>query len=88
MGNKLNRDLMNMLPTKITANATMAVIDRLQDFPAELQIVALTAAYKLMVERFGVSPHDVFTVADNIMNHADGRRTEFLAIADYLENEL
>ena len=85
---KLNRDLMNQIPTRVAATSTMAVIDRLQDMPVEVQLIALTAAYKLMVERFGIDGHDVFAVADNIMHHADGRRVEFVAIADYLRNEL
>lgn len=84
----LNRDLMNSVGVKTAATATMRVIDRLQDLPPHVQLVALTAAYKLMVERFNVSPHDVFTVADNVMNHADGRRDEFKAVADYMEGEL
>ena len=84
----LNRDLMNQIGVKTAATSTMAVIDRLQDMPAHVQLVALTAAYKLMTERFNISPHDVFAVADNVMHHADGRRVEFAAIADYLREEL
>lgn len=85
---KLNRDLMNTMPVKAAALASMTVIDALQDYTPEMQLVALTATYKLMTERYDVSPHDVFTVADNVMHHADGRRVEFKAIADYLEGEL
>jgi glucose-6-phosphate isomerase len=84
----LNRDLLNTIPTREAAVASMTVIDALQDYPAEHQLVALTAAYKLMTERFNISPQDVFTVADNVMHHADGRRAEFAAIADYLAGEL
>lgn len=84
----LNRDLMNNVPVKTAATSTMAVINALQDMHPHVQMIALTAAYKLMVERFNISPHDVFTVADNVMNHADGRRDEFAAVADYLKGEL
>lgn len=84
----LNRDLLNTVPTREAAVASMTVIDALQDFPVEHQLVALTATYKLMTERFNINPQDVFTVADNVMHHADGRRTEFKAISDYLEGEL
>ena len=85
---KLNRDLLNSVPVETAANATVAVIDRLQDFSPELQMLALTTSYKLMLERFNFPPQDILTVADNVMNHADGRRVEFEAVQSYMEGEL
>lgn len=85
---RFNRDRMNMIPTREAATATMRIIDGAQDLPPEHQLVAITATFKLMIERFGVTPSDAFTVADNIMHHAQGRRVEFDAVALYLENEL
>jgi hypothetical protein len=83
----LNRDDMNSVGVRDAATSTMAIIDRIQDMPAPVQIVAITAAFKLLVERYNIPPQDVFTVADNVMNHADGRRVEFDAVRMYLENE-
>lgn len=88
MSVKLNRDLLNSVPVREAAVTTMAIIDAIQDSPAEHQLIAITAAYKLMTERFNISPHDTMAVADNVMHHADGRRVEFLAVADYLEGEI
>lgn len=85
---KLNRDLMNSIPPVTAARDAMSIVDLMQDMTAERQIIALTSVYRLMVERFGVSPHDIHTVSDNIMNHADGRRAEFKAVAAYMEGEL
>lgn len=84
----LNRDLMNMVPVKEAAVSTMRVIDTLQDLPPHLQVVAIVATFKLVTERFGIEPQDAFTVTDNIMNHAQGRRVEFDAVRMYLENEV
>lgn len=84
----LNRDEMNSVGVRDAATSTMAIIDRIQDMPAHVQVVAMTAAFKLLVERYNISPQDVFTVADNVMNHADGRRVEFDAIRMYMENEI
>ena len=77
-----------MLPVRDAAGATMAIIDRAQDLSPEAQIVAITASFKLLIERFGITAQDAFAIADNIMNHADGRRVEFDAVRAYLENEV
>lgn len=84
----LNRDLMAMVPVKAAANASMGVIDRTQDYPPHLQIIAIASAFKLLTERFDVSGQDAFALVDNIMNHAEGRRVEFDAIRQYLANEV
>lgn len=84
----INRDDMNHASVQSVANASVSVIDRLQDYPAAVQVPAITAAFRLLIERLDLDPADAFTVADNIMNHADGRRTEFQAVAAYLANEV
>lgn len=85
---KLNRDLMNNIAVGDAARDAMTVLDALQKMTPERQIIALTAVYRLMTERFGIEPQDIHTTADNIMNHAQGRRREFEAVADYMEGEL
>lgn len=84
----LNRDMMNMIPVKEAATSTMRIIDAAQDLPPHLQVVSIVATFKLLIERYGVDPQDAFTVADNVMNHAQGRRVEFDAVRAYLENEV
>lgn len=84
----LNRDLMNMVPVKEAATSTLAIIDRVQTLPPHLQVIAIVAAFKLLIERYGVDPQDAFTVTDNVMNHAQGRRVEFDAVRAYLANEV
>lgn len=84
----LDRDMMNMASVRESAAATMRVIDSVQDLPPHLQVIGITATFKLLAERFNMSVADAFTVADNIMNHAEGRRVEFDAVRDYLANEV
>lgn len=71
-----NRDLMTLAGVKPSATSTMRVIDSVQDLPPHLQVIAITASFKLLIERFGVDAQDAFTITDNIMNHAEGRRAE------------
>ena len=70
------------------ANATMQLIDGIQSVPSHLQVFAVTAAFQLLTERFDIHAQSAFSVAHNVMKHADGRRLEFKAIEMYLENEL
>jgi len=85
---KFNRDLMNMASVKEAATSTMRVIDAAQDLPPHLQLIGITATFKMMLERFGVDPQDAFTAVDNIMNNAEGKRAEFRAVRMYLATEL
>lgn len=84
----LNRDDMNHVPVREAATSSMRVIDAIQDLPPHLQVIAIVAVFKLLIERFGVDAFDAFTVADNVMNHAQGRRPEFAAVRAYLDNEV
>lgn len=84
----LNRDLMTNAGVRESATSAMHVINALQDLPPHLQVIAIVATFKLMVERYGVNVQDAFTVTDNIMNHAQGRRAEFEAVRAYLANEV
>ena len=85
---KLDRDLMNMAPVGASANVTMGVIDHVQSLPPHLQVIAITAAFKLLIERFELPAQDAFALVDNIMNHAEGRRVEFDAVRMYLAHEV
>lgn len=84
----LNRDSMNLVPVKEAATSTIRVIDAIQTLPPHLQVIAIVAAFKMLTERYGVDAQDAFTVADNVMNHAQGRRVEFDAVRAYLDNEV
>jgi hypothetical protein len=84
----LNRDLMNHIDVRGAATATMHVINALQELPPHHQVVAVVATFRLLIERFKLDPQDAFTLTDNIMNHAQGRRAEFDAVRAYLENEV
>lgn len=84
----LNRDALNAVDVGEVANATMAVIDRIQNMSAETAVAAMAATFLLMCERYDLTPQDAFAVVDNVMNYAEGRRPEFKAVAQYLDEEL
>lgn len=84
----MNRDLLNNVGVREVATATMGVIDAIQDRPAAARPLAIAAAFLLLSERMNVSVPDLFAMTTNLMNHAEGRRTEFKAVAAYLREEL
>ncbi|MET4733900.1 hypothetical protein ABIE64_002629 [Thalassospira sp. MBR-102] len=84
---RLDRDLMTNLPVKAAAVSSMTVIDSLQDMTPHEQMVGITSTFLLACEHHKVNPQDAFTCVDNIMNHAEGRRAEFMAVRKYMENE-
>lgn len=88
MKRRFDRDLMVNANLRHVANASVAVIDRLQAYAPHEQIAGAAASFILMCEHFGVSPQDAFATATNIMNQAEGRRAEFEAVRLYLENEV
>lgn len=85
---KLDRDLLNMTGVKPAANAAMAVIDRLQDYPPHVQVVGLAAGFLSMASHLGIPAQDVFTVTTNIINDQEGKRPEFKAVDAYLKGEV
>lgn len=89
MRQPFNIDSFSSLPARSGAQAAMRVIDALQGtcLP-ETQAHGIAAAFILLSERWGMSPQEIFEKTTNLMNYAEGRRPEFAAVAEYLENEL
>ena len=85
---RLNRDRMNNADPRTVANAPMAVVDRLQAFPAEAQAMGAAVAFLILAEQGGIPAQDLFTATKNLMNNQDGIRPEFAALSEYVRNEL
>lgn len=85
---KFDRMWMGMADTTEVTRSTMAIIDAIQDRPARTQVPAICAAFVLALECAGMNVGDALTISKNIINDADGRRPEFKAIEDYINNEL
>lgn len=89
MPRSLNRDLMHMAQPLDVARSSMAVIDRIQDYRPEVQVLAAAAVFLTLANHWGVPAQDAFTAVTNVMNERDGkRRVEFEAVDAYVENEL
>jgi len=84
----MNRDKLTSINVRKAANASMVVIDALQKLPPEEQVAGMASAFLLLADHINLTPQEMFSVTTSIMNHADGRRPEFAAVAQYMEMEL
>lgn len=66
----------------------MTVIDAMQDFDPETQVLGMAASFLLLCERFGQRPTEVFLTTQNVMNGVAGKRPEFEAVESYLAGEI
>lgn len=83
-----NKDQLNNIDVKQASLSAMHMVDAAQSLSPAEQVLGITATFKLLMEHYQIDPQDAFSVANNVMNHADGRRTEFEAVRLYMENEL
>lgn len=83
----MNRDLFNNVDLGDASRATMALVDVAQDMDAHVAQVAAAALFLLLTEHNHITAQDAFAVTSNVMNHAQGRRPEFEAIAWFLREE-
>jgi hypothetical protein len=66
----------------------VAILDRLQGFPAVRQIEAAFAAAVVLATSIGLDAHDLVTRAKRQIVDLEGTETSFLALADYAKGEL
>lgn len=84
----MNKDLLNLIPSRLAAQRTFDVIDRVQEWPPHEQVVALAATFLLLCETQRVNPRDALQTAERIINHAEGKLPEFAAVRQYLKDEV
>lgn len=84
---RLNRDQLNNASVNSVANAAMEILDRIQDRPAHERMLAVAAVTLTLCEVYRLDRQALMTAANNLMNHAEGRRPEFLAVRLHAENE-
>jgi hypothetical protein len=86
----LNQDTLNLVDEQAVADATVHLIDKLQDFPQEVQIFAVQALYRMMLDIFQLDPRHTLQQTDRIL--ADGSENyftyRFQAVKSYIEQEL
>ncbi|WP_370791258.1 hypothetical protein [Bilophila wadsworthia] len=83
------RDLMGSVPLKDAARATMSVADALQHSPLKgARLMGLTCAFLMAAESAGLPVPDLMGMARNCMNDGEGRRPEFRAVDDFINNEI
>lgn len=63
----VDRDRLTNAPRQKVADACVAVFDRLQGLPKELQILAFAAAFILSTDASGIPAQEAFTATKNLM---------------------
>ena len=66
----------------------VAILDRLQRFPAARQLDAAFAAAVVLASAIGLDAHDLVTRAKRQLVDLEGAETSFMALADYAKGEL
>ena len=80
---------MGNVPLKDAARAAMSVADALQHVPRKgARLLGLTCAFLLTAESAGLSVPELMGMARNCLNHGEGRRPEFRAADDFINNEI
>lgn len=84
----LDKDKMNLADPVLVGRGAMSVIDALQDYDPETQVMGMAASFLLLCNRFKQRPNDVFQTVQNVMNGVEGKRPEFEAVESYLAGEI
>lgn len=83
------RDQLGNASLPHAAQAAMSVADAIQNFPAKgVRLMGLTSAFLLAADESGIPVPDLMSMARNCVNHAEGRRPEFAAVADFIKHEI
>lgn len=82
-----NRDVMNMAKPRDVAQASMGVLNAIQDHRPEIQIMGAAAVFLQLADHLGIPAQEAFTATKNLINGDDGKRPEFKAIDAYMNGE-
>lgn len=64
----INPDKVNMADQEDVATATVNLFDRIQTLPGHIQLLALAAAFVLIIDASGYNAQDAFTATKNLMH--------------------
>lgn len=87
----IDRDRLNSAPRGPVAKAMVNLFSTLQQLPKEIQLLALAAAFSLMIDVTKLPPQDAHTAVKNLMrDEANPTRMapQFDAMRFHLETEL
>lgn len=84
----IHPDKINNADPQRVADASFAVIDRLQNYQPHEQVMALASAFVLLTEQHKLPAQDAFTTTKNLMNEKSVLRPEFAAVRDYMKYEV
>lgn len=83
------RDLTGNAPLRQSAQAAMSVADVVQRIPNQgARLMGLATAFLMASECAGLPVNDLMGMARNCINDAEGRRPEFAAVTEFINNEI
>lgn len=83
----IDPDRFNLANPRRVGNTAFAVIDAIQQRPAEEQVLGMATAFMALCQLHKQHPGNVFQTVQNILN-ASGKRPEVRALESYLKEEL
>lgn len=88
MSRNFNYDRFVNVNPRLSAQAAIAVLTGLQDFPPEAQMAGLAVAFANLTDLFGLHEGTAIQVARNLMARERHAVPELRAVRAYTENEL
>ncbi len=84
----MNRDLITNIDPKLGARGLMTVLTAMQDLTQEAQVIAVCAAFKLILEDRNLKPQDAMAISSRAMTVDGVWIPEYRAAQMYVESEL
>ncbi len=84
---KVNLDKFKNTHRKDSATGAMTILDAIQDMPSARQLAAISTCFRIVADCCDLNVADTLTVAGNMVNDAEGRRAEFAAVEEFINNE-
>lgn len=74
---------------RMASNAVMTVLDKIQDYPHDTQIMSMGVLFLCLCNRYNVRPSHILDCADNMVRKSGGySQANFEAVKAYLKQEL
>lgn len=84
----MNKDQLTNMDVGSASRASMQVIDALQRMTPAEQVAGIASCFLLLCAHLSITPQEAFAATTNLMHYAEGRRPEFLAVEQYMREEL
>ena len=82
-------DRIHNVPSREVSRVTMAILDRIQSEPVDIQIVAACTVFLTIARRFSIAPSILLNACDNMLRYSKRyAKAAFKAVEQYFDNEI